>query len=79
MPSRLNKDILEQVYLFIKQYVTQHTYPPTQREIADHCYLARTSVPRYLTELEKQGRIHIEPKVRRGITLSTLPNAKDRK
>ncbi len=58
-----------QVYQFIKDYIKDHTHPPTIREIADGCYLASSSVVHQLDRLEGEGKIFREPHKARGITL----------
>ena len=60
------------VYLFIKDYIRKHTYPPTLREIGEGCYLGISSVTRYLHKLELEGRIIREEGRSRGITLLEL-------
>jgi repressor LexA len=60
------------VYLFIKDYIKKHTYPPTLREIGEGCFLGTTSVTRHLHKLELEGRIIREEGRSRGITLLEL-------
>ena len=48
------------VYLFLWNYYQEHGYSPTQQEIADACYLARTSVTRHLDKLTIWGWISRE-------------------
>jgi repressor LexA len=57
------------VYLFIKDYIKKHTYPPTLREIGEGCHLTTSAVTRYLHKLELEGRIIREEGRARGITL----------
>jgi repressor LexA len=59
----------EKVYQFLKNYIEERNYPPTVREIADGCALARSSVTRHLDRLEMQGRIERLPGKARGIRL----------
>jgi len=57
------------VYLFLKDYIKQHTYPPSLREIAEGCYLSVAGVLRHLDHLEWEGKLRREPARARGITL----------
>jgi DNA-binding MarR family transcriptional regulator len=60
----------EKVYEFIKQYIADNGgRPPTQREIADGCYIARSSVQRHLDILDARGLIVREMGMARGLTL----------
>jgi SOS-response transcriptional repressor LexA len=58
------------VYLFLKDYIRKHTYPPTLREIGQGCFLSVSAVTRHLDRLEGQGKIKREPGRARGITLT---------
>lgn len=60
---------LECVYSFIADFVKSHGYSPTLREIADGCYLGRSTVVRYLDKLEAKGRIAREEGKPRSIAL----------
>jgi DNA-binding MarR family transcriptional regulator len=57
------------VYVFIWKYNQEHGFPPTQREIADACYLAQSSVSRHLDKLAKWGWISREDGKARGLRL----------
>lgn len=59
----------EQVFLFICQYDTEHSYPPSVRDIAKACFLSPSSVLQHLYKLEVQGKISREPGRARGITI----------
>jgi SOS-response transcriptional repressor LexA len=63
------KGVTLQVYLFIKDYIKEHTHPPTIREIADGCFLSSSSVVHHLDRLEGEGKLFREPYKARGITL----------
>jgi repressor LexA len=67
--SKTEKVTTRKVYVFIKDYIKKHTYPPTLREIGEGCYLATSSVTRHLHKLELEGRITREEGRSRGITL----------
>jgi DNA-binding MarR family transcriptional regulator len=58
------------VYRFIVEYMNAHDgLAPSQREIADGCYIARSAVIRHLDKLEASGRIIHEPNKARSIRL----------
>jgi predicted transcriptional regulator len=54
----LEDDTTEQVYQFICDQIANGSVP-TQAEIADGCYISRSSVRRYLSRLEGQERIAV--------------------
>jgi repressor LexA len=56
---------------FIRSYLTQHGYPPSNREIGRATGISSTSVVDYnLRRLERKGHLVCDPKVSRGIKLS---------
>jgi repressor LexA len=59
----------DQVYIFVRDFIRQHGYPPTLREIAAGLYVGTTSVLRCLDILEARGRIFRKPRKSRGISL----------
>ena len=60
----------EKVYRFLVQYITEHMYPPTVREIASGVGLKSMSdVPEYLERLKAQRLIDGEPRKSRAIRL----------
>lgn len=70
MPRAALKPDTRKVYTFIREYIRQHRgLPPTQREIADNCYMARSSIQRHLDILDALGLIEREPGMARGIAL----------
>ncbi|RPI98672.1 MAG: repressor LexA, partial [Chloroflexi bacterium] len=65
--SNRQKKILE----FIENFIGQHGYPPTIREIGEAVSIASTSVVNYnLNKLVEHGLIARSPKVSRGLWLS---------
>lgn len=58
-----------EIYDFIKAHIEAHSYPPTQQEIADGCYLSKSTVRYNLSKLERAGLIRIDPGRARGIAL----------
>lgn len=69
MPRVALKPDTRKVYEFIREYIQHRGLPPTQREIADHCFVARSSIQRHLDILDALGFIIREPGTARGITL----------
>lgn len=57
------------VYQFLLEYVQKHGFPPTQQEIAVHCFLTQPSVSRHLDKLEKWGWLTREEGKARGIKI----------
>jgi len=64
------KGTTQAVYVFIKDYIKKHTYPPSLREIGEGVYLSTAAVTRHLERLEVEGKLFREPGRARGITLS---------
>ncbi len=62
-------DMTERVYTFIKDWVKEHTYPPTLTEISEGVYMSRSGIYRHLGKLEGQGKIWRDEKRARGIRL----------
>ena len=48
------------VYTFVWQYYQEHGFPPTQQEIANACFIARSGVTRHLDRLTIWGWIKRE-------------------
>ena len=65
-----HNQITETIYTFIERYIEEHGIPPSQREIAEGCYLVRSAVVRHLDRLEAYGRITRIPNTSRGIRLT---------
>jgi DNA-binding MarR family transcriptional regulator len=61
------------VYQFLWEYVQEHGFPPTQQEIAEHCFLTQPSVSRHLDKLEKWGWLTREEGKARGMKLLKEP------
>ena len=55
------------VYVFIWNYYQEHGFSPTQQEIAEACYIARSGVLRHLDKLTIWGWISREDGKARGI------------
>ena len=61
------------IYQFILTYYEQHKLFPTQRDIAEGCHLARSSVYYQLNRLEAQGRIERAPGRQRSLFIPHHP------
>jgi len=59
----------EQVYNFIRDYIQEYGVSPSQRQIAEGCYLSRGGLIRYLDRLEAQQRILRDTGLARSIRL----------
>ena len=60
----------KKVLAYIRDFIDNHDYPPTVREIQVGCALSSTSVVKYnLESLERDGFIRLVPDVARGIEL----------
>jgi DNA-binding MarR family transcriptional regulator len=66
----MSSDTTEMVYQFIVQYRDTYGISPSQREIAEGCYIVRSAVPRHLDKLEARGRIARAPGQARTIHLT---------
>ena len=55
---------------FVRDYLREHGYAPSIREITDRCGISTTSVTDYnLHVLARRGFIRREPDIARGITM----------
>lgn len=67
-------DQIEVVYRFVQAYIQEHNgLAPSQREIAEGCYINVAYVGRYLDLLEARGRLTRERGQARSIRLMELP------
>ncbi len=69
MKQQSEQPLLEQVYDFVSSYIREHSNSPSLREIADACYIGRSTTYRFLDKLEAQGRIMRELGQARNIRL----------
>jgi DNA-binding MarR family transcriptional regulator len=68
----MENNTTECVYRFILEYMEAHNgLAPSQREIAEACFLVRSAVLRHLDRLEAWARIIREPGKARSIRLPT--------
>lgn len=65
----MSKELTTAVYHYIQQYIAEHGFAPSLRDIAEGCYIGRSTVLRHLDRLEAQGRIMRELGKARGIIL----------
>lgn len=67
-------DRQRQMLLFIQEYVAEHGYPPTIREIGQRLGITSTSVVNYnLNKLKASGAIEREGQISRGLKLRRNP------
>lgn len=67
--DKIDDTLSEEVFAYICAYNQQHGYPPSVRNIAASCYMARSSAHQQLYRLEAKGWITREPGRARGITI----------
>lgn len=63
------RDDTKRVYDYIKTYIAEQGYPPTQRNIASGCFISRANVQRYLDVLVALGYLERDEYTARGIIL----------
>ena len=69
--SRIMSESTVSVFHFIRQYLAEHKgVSPSQREIAQGCFISQSTVGHHLELLEVQGWIHRVPGVSRSISLT---------
>ena len=70
MPGRpSDPTTAELVYTFLRHYIAEHGHPPTQAQIAEACYITKTSVGRCMDKLEAWGWIEREHGTYRSLRL----------
>jgi repressor LexA len=68
----------EVILRFIQRFYVDNHYPPTIREIQEHCRITSTSVVDYnLKALVEKGFLRRNPKISRGIELTSLANQEE--
>lgn len=70
----MRNETTEAVFAFIEQYIAKEDIAPSQREIAEACYLAPSAVLRHLDRLEAWGWIIRQPGKARSIRLPRIPD-----
>ena len=75
------KAIREEIYRFIARYITKHTYPPSNREIAEAVGVSDTTVRRHIIRLIEDGVLETdaEPGAQRAIRIKGTRVVKRRK
>lgn len=67
-----------EIYKYIVNYIVEHQYPPTVREIRSGVSVNSTStVYKYMEELKEQGKIDFQSKQPRTITVNGYKFVKD--
>jgi hypothetical protein len=61
----------EAVYAYICDYISRMGLSPSQREIAQGCYLSQPSARMHIQKLVAQGRLTYEPGKARTLKLNT--------
>jgi SOS-response transcriptional repressor LexA len=69
MPGRLLKEDTDRVYEFVRSYIKERRVAPSHREIAEGCYMSRSSVQRHLDLLAAYGKVVREVGLARGLWL----------
>ncbi|MGY0503964.1 transcriptional repressor LexA [Luteimonas sp. e5] len=68
----------QQVLAYIEEFIAEHGYAPTEREIADAFGLASKTGPRkHMAALAEAGRIRLVPGRNRSLTLAAPASGKD--
>jgi len=65
-PDHTNAEL---VYAFLQRFMSLHGHPPTQKQIADACYLSKTTIARCMDKLEAWGWIQREQGTYRSLKL----------
>lgn len=65
-----NMDTTRRLYCFIRHYTLANKLPPTQREMADACFISTGTVTRHLDRLQMLGYIDRVEGATRGIVLT---------
>lgn len=70
----MRRETTEAIFAFIQQYIANEGIAPSQREIAEACYLAPSAVLRHLDRLEAWGWIIRQPSKARSIRIPRIPD-----
>jgi repressor LexA len=62
------------VFAYVRDYIEEHGYPPSMRNIAQACQLSTTAVRYNLDKLEAWGWLAREPHVARSLRILQKPN-----
>ena len=60
----------DSVYEYLRHYIRQYGYSPSQREISRDCYLSESTVRYHLKKLAAEGRISFQSGKVRAIWLA---------
>lgn len=64
---KMGIDRRKQIMVFIRSYIREWGYGPSQREIADAVGVAKTAVGRHLDIMVEEGKITMTPGVYRSV------------
>ena len=66
-----NADVqVMKVLRYIRAYVDEHGFPPSRRDIAEHCEVAPWTAQRWLEELRDRGLVRVVAKGPRSMTVT---------
>lgn len=65
----MDNPMTEMVLNYICDYIAENDLSPTQREIAKGCSIGKSTVEKYLVELEALNLIHRTPGIGRSIRI----------
>ena len=65
-----NMELTRRLYCFIRHYTHTYRLPPTQREMAEACFVSSGTVVRHLDRLEMLGYIERIENSKRAVTLT---------
>ena len=68
-PHPIDNEVTQSIYDFIEDHIQTQAVAPSQREIAENCYISKGNVIRHLDRLEKLGWITREEGKARSIRL----------
>lgn len=65
----MDSSMMDRVYDFIREYRDEQDISPTYKEIAEGCFIAKSTVEKFLIQLEADQRITRKRGVPRSIRL----------
>lgn len=63
----------QRVLNFIGEYSSENSYPPTLKEIADHCNVTIGTIQDHIIALQKKGVLERRPDIARGFRINYAP------
>jgi SOS-response transcriptional repressor LexA len=71
--SRHRETMLQEVYDFCVDYITEEKIAPSLKEVAEGLYMSRANVTRYIDILEARGYIERNPSIPRSLRILEPP------